>query len=79
MEFFSWRQDLTRNLLREIRLEALDIGETADSRAASQGQWLRSFVEQYRYWLAETLQHTIRLEVVEHRALLSRTVLHGYV
>jgi hypothetical protein len=36
------------------------------------------FVEQHSRWLAEILQHTIRLEEVEHRALLSRTVLHGY-
>jgi hypothetical protein len=36
------------------------------------------FVEQHGRWSAETLQGTIRLKVVEHRALLSRTVLHSY-
>jgi hypothetical protein len=62
----------------EIRPKTLDVSETAESYAPGRGQCLLPFVEQHGRWLAETLQHTIRPEEVEHRAMLSRTVLYGY-
>ena len=72
MGFFSWCQGLPQNLLREICLEALDVGETAESRAAGQGQCLLPLVEEHGHRLAETLLHAIRPGEVEHRPLFPR-------
>ena len=63
---------LPQNSLREIHLEALDVGATAESCATGQGQCLFPIVEEHGHRLTETLLYAILPGEVEHRPLLSR-------